>query len=122
MAHLPQGFSYLKDIDHRILQDIVYAGSHNFIGRPLSGYVDPVCIVSDAVGYALKAVQDDALAQGFFLKVFDAYRPLRAVEDIVFWSMDTADAKTKSTHYPNVHKADFFDLGYVAIRSTHTFE
>jgi D-alanyl-D-alanine dipeptidase len=30
---LPKGFVYLRDIDPTIVQDIRYAGSHNFVGR-----------------------------------------------------------------------------------------
>jgi D-alanyl-D-alanine dipeptidase len=35
---LPGGFVYLRDIEPTIIQDIRYAGSNNFVGRPLSGY------------------------------------------------------------------------------------
>ena len=35
---LPGGFAFLRDIDPSILQDIRYAGSNNFTGRPLPGY------------------------------------------------------------------------------------
>ena len=34
---LPRGFVYLRDVDPTILQDIRYAGSHNFVGRPIKG-------------------------------------------------------------------------------------
>jgi D-alanyl-D-alanine dipeptidase len=36
---LPEGFVYLRDIDPTIVQDIRYAGSHNFVGRPIRGYL-----------------------------------------------------------------------------------
>src|SRR5688572_11735915 len=41
---LPAGFVYLRDIDPTIIQDIRYAGSNNFVGRPLRGY-DAECVV-----------------------------------------------------------------------------
>ena len=34
---LPRGFVYLRDTDPTIVQDIRYAGSHNFVGRPDRG-------------------------------------------------------------------------------------
>jgi len=41
---LPRGFVYLRDIDPTIVQDIRYAGSHNFVGRPIRGYLAAECI------------------------------------------------------------------------------
>jgi D-alanyl-D-alanine dipeptidase len=35
---LPGGFVYLRDVDPSIIQDIRYASSNNFVGRPLAGY------------------------------------------------------------------------------------
>ncbi|MGB7222251.1 MAG: peptidase M15, partial [Bradyrhizobium sp.] len=40
---LPKGFVYLRDIDPAIVQDIRYAGYHNFVGRPIRGYLAPEC-------------------------------------------------------------------------------
>jgi D-alanyl-D-alanine dipeptidase len=116
---LPTGFSYLEAIDPTILHNILYAGNDNFLGRPIAGYLLPRCIVSNALGKALSLVQKDALKQGLSLLVYDAYRPLRAVEDFVFWSKDTKDLKMKDRYYPDVNKEDFFALGYVGMRSYH---
>ena len=38
----------LRDIDPTIVQDIRYAGSHNFVGRPIRGYLAAECILSAA--------------------------------------------------------------------------
>jgi D-alanyl-D-alanine dipeptidase len=38
---LPGGFVFLRDVDPTIIQDIRYAGSNNFIGRPLRGMTLP---------------------------------------------------------------------------------
>src|SRR5207302_5428411 len=46
---LPGGFAYLRDIDPAIIQDIRYAGSNNFVGRPLKGYAAPECVVKREV-------------------------------------------------------------------------
>ena len=40
-AKLPGGFVYLRDIDPTIIQDIRYAGSNNFVGRPLRAMTAP---------------------------------------------------------------------------------
>jgi D-alanyl-D-alanine dipeptidase len=119
MSQLAKGFSYLGSIDNTILHDIKYATNDNLFGHQVAGYFEPKCIVSDAVGQALKLVQKDALSQGYSLLVYEAYRPLRAVEDFVFWGANPHDQKMKATHYPNVDKAKFFELGYVGLRSFH---
>jgi len=54
---LPKGFVYLRDIDPTIVQDIRYAGSHNFVGRPIRGYLAAECILSQPAANALEDVQ-----------------------------------------------------------------
>lgn len=117
---LPNGFVYLKNIVPSIQQDIRYATSDNFIGRPLPGYVDPVCILTKPTAEALKKVQAELNKQGLGLKVFDGYRPQMTVDEFGRWSRDAHDQVMKKEYYPNVNKADFFKLGYVAAKSGHT--
>ena len=85
---LPAGFVYLRDIDPTIIQDIRYAGSNNFVGRPLRGYEAAECVVKREVGKLLKSVQEELALQNLSLKMFDCYRPTRAVADMVAWSRD----------------------------------
>src|ERR1700688_3577849 len=54
---LPKGFVYLREVDPTIVQDIRYAGSHNFVGRPIKGYLAAECILSEPAAQALRAVQ-----------------------------------------------------------------
>jgi D-alanyl-D-alanine dipeptidase len=79
---LPGDFVFLRDVDSTILQDIRYAGSNNFVGRPLKGYEAGECIVTRRVAAALLRVQRDLVSQGLSLKMLDCYRPQRAVDDI----------------------------------------
>ena len=96
-----------------------FATHNNFIGRPIDGYFTNTCIVSKAVGDALIIAQNKALEAGYSLIVFEAYRPLKALEDLVRWSRNT-DTQNKDRFYPDIDKANLFDQGYIAIRSTHT--
>lgn len=57
---------------------------------------------------------------GLGLKVFDGYRPQITVDEFIRWSKDSNDQKMKTQYYPNINKADFFKLGYVATKSGHT--
>src|SRR5712671_7141626 len=78
---LPKGFVYLRDIDPTIVQDIRYAGSHNFVGRPIRGYLAAECILSVSAANALETVQRMLIEKKLSLIVWDCYRPKRAVED-----------------------------------------
>jgi D-alanyl-D-alanine dipeptidase len=109
------GFCSLEKIPF----DIRYATHNNFIGRPIVGYIANKCIVSNAVADALMIAQEKAMMAGYSLIVFEAYRPLKALEDIVQWSLNT-DIQNKDRFYPNIDKDTLFDLGYIALRSTHT--
>ena len=120
MSHLPKGFVYLEDVDSTILQDIRYATHYNFIGRPLIGYSKPRCVVSEKLAFCLKDVQKIALKDNYILKVYDGYRPLRAVEDIVFWSGNPSDTLMKPEFYAHLAKNTLFKEGYIGVRSFHT--
>src|SRR6201994_4192383 len=88
---LPGGFVYLRDIDPSIIQDIRYATSNNFVGRPLAGYQAGECVVKREVGLRLKAIQQELAKRDLSLKMFDCYRPARASVDMVKWSRDPKD-------------------------------
>lgn len=100
--------------------DLRYAGSHNFVGRPVDGYEAPKCLLSPPPAAALAAVQDQLSRRGYGLRVFDCYRPQRAVDHFVRWARDTADRRTKAEYYPDVPKSELFADGYIAERSGHS--
>ena len=80
---LPKGFVYLRDIDPTIVQDIRYAGSHNFVGRPIRGYLAAECILSKPAANALETAQRMLARKKLSLIVWDCYRPKRAVDDFL---------------------------------------
>lgn len=103
-----------------LVVEMRYHGSHNFVGRPIAGYEAPVCLLTAEAAAALAAVQAELAASGRGLKVFDCYRPARAVADFGAWARDPADQRMKAEFYPNVDKALLFKLGYLAERSGHS--
>jgi zinc D-Ala-D-Ala dipeptidase len=116
---MPEGFVYLRDIDPTIQQDMRYAGSKNFTGRPAPGYDAPECVLVRQAAEALKAVQADLKAKGLGLKVYDCYRPERAVAGFVAWTKEPDDPKAKVIYYPNVPKSELLP-NYIAPRSGHS--
>ncbi len=117
---LPGGFAYLRDIDPTIIQDIRYAGANNFIGRPLAGYGAAECVVKREVGLALKNIQQELARQKLSLKMFDCYRPARAVADMVAWSRNGRETAAGRRYNPAFAKADLFRFGYIATHSGHS--
>jgi D-alanyl-D-alanine dipeptidase len=97
-----------------------YAGSHNFVGKPIDGYERPACLLTRQAAQGLATVQRDLATHGFGLKVFDCYRPTRAVAHFVRWARDVRDTAMKSEFYPTIDKRDLFQLGYIAAQSGHS--
>lgn len=117
---LPTGFSALTDVDDAIELDMRYVGNNNFVGRPIEGYLAPACILTTPAADALAQVQAQANLQGYSLKVYDCFRPQRAVDHFVAWAADPADEKMKAAFYPDVPKDELFSRGYIAERSGHS--
>lgn len=116
----PPDFVDLADIDPTILVDARYATAHNFTGDRVDGYEAPMCILTRPAAQALHRAQQEFLERGYSLKVYDCYRPQRAVDDFVAWAADLNDQRMKSEFYPRVDKTRLFDDGYIADKSGHT--
>jgi D-alanyl-D-alanine dipeptidase len=97
-----------------------YFGSHNFVGRPIDGYERPVCLLTRQAATALVQVGRDLAPQGLALKVFDCYRPAKAVAHFVRWARNLNDIARKPEFYPDVDKRNLFRDGYIAARSGHS--
>ncbi|WP_235733858.1 M15 family metallopeptidase [Mycolicibacterium austroafricanum] len=82
----PADFVSLSHIDPSILMDIRYSTPHNFTGDPVDGYQEPMCLLTRPAASALRDAQQEFLEQGYSLKVYDCYRPQRAVNDFVEWA------------------------------------
>ncbi len=119
LAEMPKDFVYLADIDPTIEQDMRYGSANNFIGRVVPGYDAGECVLVRPAAEALKRVEADVRTKGFTLKVYDCYRPARAVAAFVHWAKEPDDPKAKTVYYPNLPKAALFP-DYIATRSGHS--
>jgi zinc D-Ala-D-Ala dipeptidase len=117
---LPGDLVYLRDIDPTITQDIRYASTNNFVGRPLDGYNAAECILRRDVASALARVQMDLAGSGLALKVYDCYRPTRAVQTMAQWANDGRAGGATKRFYPKLQKNTLFGLGYIASSSAHS--
>lgn len=117
---LPEGFVYVNDAVPGVVVDLKYATGDNFVGKRIDGYEGAKPILTEQAAEALAGVQLDLHHFGLGLKLFDAYRPRRAVLEFVRWAKDLEDVKTKPTHYPNVPKDELFEREYIADHSSHS--
>jgi D-alanyl-D-alanine dipeptidase len=115
----PSNFVALDRVDPTILHDIRYRTTNNF-GRRIRGYRQPLCILTRPAARALARAQDELAAKGYTLKVYDCYRPQRAVDHFVRWARRPNDQKMKHEFYPRVAKERLFEDGYIAERSGHS--
>jgi D-alanyl-D-alanine dipeptidase len=119
---LPGHLVYLRDVDPTILQDMRYAGPDNFTGRRVPGYGAAECVLLREAAEALARVQQALLPRKLSLKVYDCYRPRRAVRAFVAWVRDEVsgtDPVLKRFH-PNIERNQLISLGYVAAVSRHS--
>lgn len=117
---LPPGFIYVDEIIPDILIDLRYAGTNNFLGTKVTGYNTSRAILTEPAAKALKQVQEDLKTKGYCLKIYDAYRPQRAVDHFIKWSKDGNDTLMKHKFYPDLQKKELFRLGYIATKSGHS--
>ncbi|WAU80982.1 M15 family metallopeptidase [Streptomyces sp. Qhu-G9] len=116
----PEDFVSLRSVDRTIIQEMRYFTPHNFVGERIDGYRQPLCILTRPAAEALHVAQQRLLRQGYSLKVYDCYRPQRAVDHFVRWAEDLDDQTMKGEFYPNVDKTRLFEDGYIAEKSGHS--
>jgi len=116
----PSGFVLLADYVPGIVQEIRYYSTYNFIGERIDGYEEPVALLTIEAARALKSAANELNVMGYRIKVFDAYRPATAVKQFILWGIEDEDVRMKPYFYPELTKAEVFERGYIARRSSHS--
>ncbi|MFK5879775.1 MAG: M15 family metallopeptidase [Flavobacteriaceae bacterium] len=119
-AQLPEEFVYIQDEIPSIQIELRYYSDNNFVGERIDGYEKEVLILSKEAMDALKIVQHKLSKKGFGLKIFDGYRPQRAVNHFYKWAFNVNDTLMKLQFYPNELKKNLFKKGYIATKSGHS--
>ena len=102
------------------IMEIRYYSTYNFVGDRIDGYEQPCAMLTKEAAKALKAASDECVRRGYRLKIYDAYRPQRAVSHFMRWAKDVGDTRMKAPFYPNLDKSVLFDQGYIAEKSGHS--
>lgn len=119
-AEPPKSFVDVKTQIPDLVVEMRYATAQNFIGRPIPGYNGARCLLTRAAARGLQCVADAVRPRGYAIKVYDCYRPQRAVNAFVSWGRNLRDQKMKSAYYPQVDKRNLFRDSYIASRSGHS--
>jgi D-alanyl-D-alanine dipeptidase len=118
--YMPTGLCYLDEIIPGICVDLKYCGSDNFVGRPICGYTSGRrAILRRDTAEKVARAQQILACQGLALKVWDAYRPHRAMKDFLAWS-HTADESKKAEFYPHITKQGIYEHKYISRKSDHS--
>ena len=113
-------FVNITDVVPDVILEIRYFGTYNFVGARIDGYEQPTALLTRQAADSLKAVSDDLIKQGYRLKIYDAYRPQKAVDHFVRWGKDVKDTLMKRYFYSNECKDSLFIKDYIAIQSGHS--
>jgi D-alanyl-D-alanine dipeptidase len=116
----PKGFAPIATTIPNLQFELLYATANNFTGRPVRGYTNIAKVLSRPALNALAAAQKDFNAMGMGLKLYDGYRPQKAVDEFVAWSKRLNDTLRKQQYYPKVPKSELFIRGYIAAKSGHS--
>lgn len=115
-----EGFVLITDVIPDAILEIRYYSTFNFVGERINGYEAPVAYLTKEAADALKNVSDDLMAQGYRIKIYDAYRPQTAVNHFKAWAEDLQATEMKAYFYPEVDKSELFSRGYIASKSGHS--
>ena len=113
-------FVTLTDAVPDAILEIRYFSTYNFVGERIDGYLEPTALLTRRAADSLRAVSDDVKAMGYRLKIYDAYRPQKAVDHFVRWASNLDDKRMKPYFYPDLDKSVLFKQDYIAEKSGHT--
>lgn len=118
---IPSGFVSLREYCPGIRIESSYATAENFTGEIVAGYLAQEAYLSTEAADALKRAQEAARKEGLGLKIFDAYRPTKAVAFFQEWAKrPETNHDVKALYYPTFSRLELFEKGYIALKSSHS--
>ena len=117
---MSDNFIDIQKVIPSVVMDIRYYGPHNFLGERVEGYLAPKCFLTKEAAEALAGVQKDLSPYSMTLKIYDCYRPQRAVDHFVRWAKEIKNTKTMREFYPTIDKNNLFKDGYIDSKSGHS--
>jgi len=117
----PDAFINLQELSRSFIIDLKYATTDNFTGQIVPGYLNQKALLTLPAANALMSAQKELLKRDLAIKVYDAYRPVKAVKAFEMWAKSTSeDAELKKRFYPKYQRPELLELGFIALRSSHS--
>lgn len=118
----PPNFVYLDEVDSSIVVDLFAIRTNNFLQQPLDGYNVNInrCIVTYETAIALKNVQRQLLKENLSLKIYDGYRPQRAINDLINQLSQCNNKRIKQQYFPQLLPQTLSDNGFISVKSAHS--
>jgi D-alanyl-D-alanine dipeptidase len=114
-------FISLEDVCRDLIVQMDYSTPDNFTGGVVPGYKAKKAFLAKEPAMALAKVQEKTLAQGYSLKIFDAFRPVKAVQYFQDWAkLPETNPDFKKRFYPNFNRLELFEQGFIAKQSSHS--
>ena len=114
------GFVIVNDIVPDIITELRYFSTFNFVGKKIDGYEEPIALLTKEAAKKLKNVSDYFDRIGYRIKIWDSYRPQKAVDHFMKWT-ENNDTSMKEYFYPDIEKTkDNLVPIYISDRSGHT--
>ncbi|HEY5556807.1 M15 family metallopeptidase [Acetobacterium sp.] len=120
MITRPEDFVDISLEIPEIVTDVKYFTGENFAGEKIDGYDAPIVLLTEKATIALSRVQKQLVKKGYGIKVYDGYRPKRAVEHFIRWVNTKENGKTNDFYYPGMTRLEVFHGGFIAKKSSHT--
>ena len=107
LSDCPPDFVDLEVVLPQIVRVMGYGSLENFTGAPLPGYSGTRAWIHESCVASLQEIVEELAAQDFGLRLYDAYRPVRAVEAMMDWAQ-------------RENQLHLVDQGYLAPVSRHS--
>lgn len=121
MAHAEPDFVDLAKVCSGLRIEMSYATRANFTGEIVPGYKARRALFARGPAEKLCLVQEDALKEGLTLKIYDSYRPAKAVASFLDWASRPEDnPELKRLYHPKYTRQQILDLGFIARQSSHS--
>ena len=115
-----ENFVVITDVVPDAILEMRYYSTYNFVGDRIDGYEQPIALMTKQAADSLKMVSDELLKHGYRIKIWDSYRPQRAVNHFIRWAEDLQDTAMKPVFYPIVDKSLLFEQNYIMAKSGHS--
>lgn len=121
MANIHPGFVSLSKVCPTLIIEASYSTGQNFTGNVVDGYKAQMAYLTKPAALALCNAQKRALEMGYSLKIFDGYRPIKAVSYFQNWAKKNEEEMSlKEKYYPHFTRLELFENGYIAKQSSHS--